>query len=351
MPYQYDYSTPVKGHRRQASHTPRSSRVGGWFSPAGSPPPGGDRYVYNVSPTKEAYVSYERKRATSSSKPTTKSQPRTVRKPSQPVHIYDGDDVYGRDHIVEDRIPTRSSRPSKHGKKPSTDSYFYFGQEQIYEEQQPQTRTTRTRRSSTTTKPSPRREKPAPKPTPIATREDAARAGIPEGYSIKNWDPSEEPIILLGSVFDANALGKWIYDWTVYKCGASTPMAELAGDLWLLLIKLAGKMKRAKESVLRVRRDDQREMIYEFIEGGQRIWKAFKQLLKDCEYYMMKAAKQQGSKTLMGKNAGTEFVESIFGRERYLDTTERLMNRLRLWTMRFDVNCEDILRRPSVRPE
>ena len=133
MPYQYDYSTPVKGHRRQASHTPRSSRVGGWFSPAGSPPPGGDRYVYNVSPTKEAYVSYERKKATSSSKPTTKSQPRTVRKPSQPVHIYDGDDVYGRDHIVEDRIPARPPRPSKHGKKPSTDSYFYFGQEQIYE--------------------------------------------------------------------------------------------------------------------------------------------------------------------------------------------------------------------------
>ena len=90
-------------------------------------------------------------------------------------------------------------------------------------------------------------------------------------------------------------------------------------------------------------------MIYDFIEGGQRLWKQFKQLLKDCEYYMMKAAKRQGSKTLMGKNAGTEFVESIFGRDRYLETTERLMNKLRVWTMRFDVNCEDILRRPVVR--
>lgn len=348
---QYEYTTPIKGHRRKTSHTPVSTRVGGWFSPAGSPPPGADRHGFNVSPSKDAYVSYERKRATSSAKP----QPRTVRKPTQPVNVYDGDDVYVRDHYVEERAPppervVKTTKPSKHGKKPSTDSYFYYGQEQIYEEQKPRT-TTRVRRSSTTTKASPRKERTSAKPIPVATEEDAARAGIPAGYSIKNWDPTEEPIILLGSVFDANSLGKWMYDWTVYKCGASTPMAEMAGDLWLLLIKLAGKMKRAKECVLRIKREEQREMIHEFIEGGQRLWKAFKLLLKDCEYFMMKAAKKQGSTTMMGKNAGTEFVDSIFGRERYLETTERLMNRLRVWTMRFDVNCEEIIRRPSARPE
>ncbi|KAK5078577.1 hypothetical protein LTS08_006459 [Lithohypha guttulata] len=348
----YDSSSPhssVKGHRRKTSHTPQSTRFGGWFSPAGSPPPGADRNVYNVSPTKETYVSYEKKRSKHPSTSSAKPQPRPMRKPSRPVNIYDGDDVYGRDYN-DDREPMRPSKPSKHGKKPSTDSYFYFGQEQIYEEQQHKAHT-RTRRSSTTTKSSPRKERLSTKATPVATEDDAARAGIPAGYSIKNWDPTEEPIILLGSVFDANSLGKWMYDWTVFKCGASTPMAEMAGDLWLLLIKLAGKMKRAKDCVLRIRRDDQREMIYEFIEGGQRMWKAFKQLLKDCEYYMMKAAKLHGNKTMMGKNAGTEFVDSIFGRERYLETTERLMNRLRVWTMRFDVNCEDIIRRPSVRPE
>ena len=36
-------------------------------------------------------------------------------------------------------------------------------------------------------------------------------------------EPAEEPIVLLGSVFDANSLGKWIYDWTVYHHGASSP--------------------------------------------------------------------------------------------------------------------------------
>lgn len=43
-----------------------------------------------------------------------------------------------------------------------------------------------------------------------ATEADATKHRIPKGYSLKNWDPTEEPILLLGSVFDANSLGKWI---------------------------------------------------------------------------------------------------------------------------------------------
>ncbi|KAK5216350.1 hypothetical protein LTR47_011953, partial [Exophiala xenobiotica] len=49
----------------------------------------------------------------------------------------------------------------------------------------------------------------------------------------------------------------------------------------------------------------------------------------------------------MGKKAGTEFVDSIFGRDRHLESNERIMNQIRLWNMRFDVNCEGALRRPS----
>ena len=78
-----------------------------------------------------------------------------------------------------------------------------------------------------------------------ATKPDAKRHNIPPGYSLKNWDPNEEPIILLGSVFDANSLGKWIYDWTVYCHGPATPISEMAGELWVLLIQLAAKIKRA----------------------------------------------------------------------------------------------------------
>ena len=151
--------------------------------------------------------------------------------------------------------------------------------------------------------------------------------------------------MLLGSVFDANSLGKWIYDWTVYHHGPATPIAEMAGELWLLLIQLAGKIKRAEDVVPRIRQEDHREMIEEFIEAGDRLTDKLRKLLKACEAPMLKASKQR--KDQLGKNAGVEFVETLFGRERELEKTERYMASVRLWNLRFDANCEEILRKPT----
>ncbi|KAL1971313.1 hypothetical protein VTN77DRAFT_265 [Rasamsonia byssochlamydoides] len=237
---------------------------------------------------------------------------------------------------------------------PPTDEYSFYNQVPVHDDDvaADSPKRARARRASTSTRTPPKPKMAAPPKSPRkATEEDARRAGIPEGYSIKNWDPTEEPILLLGSVFDANSLGKWIYDWTVYYHGASTPMADVAGELWLLLIKLAGKVKRADECLDRVHRAEAREMLTDFLDSGDRLWARFKALLKDCEQYMWKAAKREnGGKNpvSMGHSAGCEFVESIFGRDRKLQDTEKLMNSIRLWDMRFDANCEAILR-PSRR--
>lgn len=233
--------------------------------------------------------------------------------------------------------------------EPAADHYFFCNQVPIYDDIDSGKRS-RARRQSTST-----RTPPKPKPTASsksprkATEDDAVRAGISPGYSIKNWDPTEAPIVLLGSVFDANSLGKWIYDWTVFHHGAATPMADVAGELWLLLIKLAGKLKRAKECLRRIQHPDAREIVRDFLESGERLTARFKKVLKACELYMWKAAKRESGRASvsMGRNAGCEFVESIFGRDRELESIEKLMNSIRLWSMRFDANCEDILRRPT----
>ena len=238
---------------------------------------------------------------------------------------------------------------------------YYYDQVPIYESAEP--KSSRQRRASHSTRPQQQPaaqaatpKKPAAPPnqptkaTAKATDEDARRAGIPAGYSFKNWDPTEEPIMLLGSVFDANSLGKWIYDWTVFHYGPATPLAEMAGELWLLLIQLAGKVKRAEETMPKIRKKESHEMVEDFLESGERLWIRFAKLLKVCEDYMWKAAKKEtGDKkpVAMGKNSGREFVESIFGRDRELEKTEKLMTGMRLWSMRFDANCEDILRHPS----
>lgn len=120
------------------------------------------------------------------------------------------------------------------------------------------------------------------KPPPKAIDEDARRHRIPPGYSLKNWDPSEEPILLLDSVFDANSLGKWIYDWAVHHLGHATPIAETAGELWLLLIQLAGKMKRANEIMPRIRSKENREMVGIFIAPFPWL-RSIKQIIKSFQ--------------------------------------------------------------------
>lgn len=249
-------------------------------------------------------------------------------------------------------IKPRTSHHREKYTKPS--SHFFYNPEPAYDDtsdSQPQR--SRARRSSHTAKPRDSPTKPAkPKSPPkAATAADALKAGIPAGYSTKNWDPDEAPIVLLGSVFDANSLGKWIYDWTVYHHSANAPIAEVAGDLWLLLIKLAGKMQRADECLDRITGRHNHQLVGDFLASGDRLWGRLSDLLKTCEGYMWKAATKGGKKGSvdMGKHTGCVFVDAIFGRDQELETTEGLMQSVRLWNMRFDANCEDILQYPSGR--
>lgn len=179
-----------------------------------------------------------------------------------------------------------------------------------------------------------------------ATEKDRQKYAISDDYSVKNWDPEEVPILLLGSVFDANSLGKWIYDWTVYRMGPATPIADMAGDLWLLLIKLYGKVKKAEETVVMVRTDDDEETLDYFIDFGSKLQDKWVSLLKHCEKPMLSAGKKKDSNSL-GHNSGVKFVETIFGRDKKLEETEKFMAKVRDFNLRFDTNCDAIIRNPT----
>jgi len=202
-----------------------------------------------------------------------------------------------------------------------------------------------------------------PSPAPADSRRSPAsreKSEIPAGYSTKNWDKAERPIMLLGSVFDANSLGKWIYDWTVFRHGTTSDTTELAGELWLLLIQLSGKMKRARECVEknRIKRHENSVIVSEFLDAGERLWSGIKRLLKHCENYMWDGVQpsngvnsdmRKGSPSVtMGKQSGKEFVDAMFGQDRRLGETQKLMSGMTTWNQRFDDNCEEILRRPHI---
>lgn len=185
---------------------------------------------------------------------------------------------------------------------------------------------------------------PQPAPAKKATLADAKKHRIPTGYSLKNWDPTEEPILLLGSVFDANSLGKWIYDWTCHVHGSGSPLSDMAGDLWLLLIRLSGNVREAEDILPKVRDVEKKEILDDFIESGDRLMDRLCKLLATCEKFMLKASKKR---TGDGRALGVEFVDTLFGRDRELDETEKFMTSLTLWEHRFRTNCHEILQQPT----
>ena len=360
--YRAQYATPTrkpaKQHSRKESYSsPRQQPA--WYSPAGYPSPSFYADLPEHYSSNQDHVSnFDRVRIKTRRVSTSGSRGggggnthirETLQSPPQRIIIDTSDEAEDSPTYTYIKPRTGSHHKTKSAK---ADPYFCSHQVPLYadpSEVRPQRssarRSSQSAKSRATTT---RQAKPAP-PIREATHADAAKAGIPAGYSIKNWDPTESPVLLLGSVFDANSLGKWIYDWTVFRNGPATPMSEVAGDLWLLLIKLAGKMKRAEECLPRIRAADNQDMVEDFIESGHRLWTRLKKLLKVCEEFMWRAAKREGSKgaVKMGKNSGCEFVDTIFGRDRELENTESLMQSIRLWNHRFDANCEEILRRPS----
>ena len=199
-------------------------------------------------------------------------------------------------------------------------------------------------------------KRPAAKPPkpPRATPADAERHNIPAGYSLKNWDPAEEPILVLGSVFDANSLGKWIYDWTIHHWGAGTPIPEVAGELWLVLIRFASQRKRAEEyltsfSAFHGRKDDdpdeeEKELVEDFAASEERLWKRFKTLIDRCVKAMEEDGKREGKNKKKGVMSGVAFVRELFGEDGKSEAMEKVVNGMRLWNMGFVANCEEIIR-------
>ena len=315
----------------------------------GSPPP--SRYDH-VS-TYEHLRSKARSHSMASNLGNGNGNPKrraSMRSQTQPIIIDDVDEaryVYIRPRPTGTHFYQRRSKADPHFSSTQVRDDDEFD-EPVRRESQAERPRTRRASQPTTERP---RSSPTKKATPAkthreATEEDRIRHGIKAGYSTKNWDPTEKPILLLGSVFDANSMGKYIYDWTVAHYKAGTPMSEVAGDLWLLLIRLAGKMKRAEAGVPRIRSKSKRIMVQDFINRGQKHWATLTRLLKDCEEYMWIDATEDaktGAKT-MSKNAGSELVKGLFGRDRRLEKTEKLMQRLRNWILDFEADAEDVLR-------
>ena len=160
---------------------------------------------------------------------------------------------------------------------------------------------------------------------------------IPEGYSTKDWDQHQRPILVLGSVFDANSLGKWIFDWSVFRYGPQAPIVDIAADLWLLLISLMQREHMQRENRER-RRSRKCRALAEGIRARMEMqWQELELIIADCEGAMRSAGKRKASgEVLMDREAGVAFVDRMFGRDFQLEATQQLMNEIRYSNARAD---------------
>jgi hypothetical protein len=180
-----------------------------------------------------------------------------------------------------------------------------------------------------------------------ATDADCLRHDIPTGLSLKHWDPDERPIIVLGSVFDAHSLGKWIYDWVCFSSvhEPSSSVLRTAADFWQLLIKLAGGMRRAEVRVADIRDEERRELVNDFIQSGERLWTRLESLIEVCEDHMIVRCKSGRCKyNRLKKDAGVLFTRRFFGRDQDGHcAVEKFMAAVDVWSGRFEANLSSFL--------
>lgn len=187
-----------------------------------------------------------------------------------------------------------------------------------------------------------------------ATEEDARRVGLDARLNLKRWDPREEPIVLLGTVFDGRSLGKWIREWTQYCAGEGMPLTGMSEDLERLLEGMLSRSGDARYVLNLPLSEMEREMLEDFVESSGRVLDKMQKVVRRCEDPMLavgeggrrkRSRRGLSMKRKLEPQAGEVFVYCLFGVDGMLEETRAVMQQIRLWEKRFDVNCEGIVRK------
>ena len=203
--YAPQYDTTRK-HTRKASYN-LSPRVGGWYPPAGSPPPYWEPDIPYAAPQDETLSRRVRlkppKQESDSTFPSSRNHTRSKsRKQNQPIYTPNHGVLVDGASTVPDPIDTlyvhglapRRSEP-KHTSKPSTDTYFQSQSRSFSGSSTPdnlqgssaQVFLTPELKNSTLIRQKPRRASPLPYRVPWIDIE------VDGTFSTPTWTPAEEP--------------------------------------------------------------------------------------------------------------------------------------------------------------
>jgi hypothetical protein len=172
----------------------------------------------------------------------------------------------------------------------------------------------------------------APSRSRKATEIDAQKYNIPSGYSLEHWNPERTPITLFGNVFDAESVGRWIHQSTIY-C-LDLQLTDSGAELRQLLADLVAKVAFARGQWLigNVELGDMLDVTKE----SERLISQLNSLVKACEQSILREGKARTD------GVGLAFVDLFFGCGELLEETEGMMTSIRDWNLQFDAWWEEI---------
>lgn len=151
---------------------------------------------------------------------------------------------------------------------------------------------------------------------------------VPRGYSVRHWDSSEKPIVVGATVFDSNSFGKWIFDWSVFSFGSASRAADVAGELWLGLIRLSAKLSalEAFQSGSKAER---------VVKGdGIALWDCMQSLVRSCQSGTERCIRKDRC-FVNSEAVASQFVRNFFRPRGRMDAVERFVRSLRRWEAQF----------------
>lgn len=132
---------------------------------------------------------------------------------------------------------------------------------------------------------------------------------------------------VLGRVFDADSLGKWIFDNSCVVYGRSVPLTDIAGDFWLMSLRLS-----AKTSALGRASDlNMDQHMADLFRSGITVWESYTRHVRMCSEMVG---------TDFSADAGELFVKAFLEVGQYLSQTERVLHEMHQWDRSFEEAAE-----------
>ena len=189
-----------------------------------------------------------------------------------------------------------------------------------------------------------------------ATSKDCVRYGIPPDLDLEMWNPEEQPILLLKTVFDADSVGKWIYDCTSQLYGPETAVAGIVHFLSAQLTEMSVKAGRIKKALHILGDNPPKKILLYFLEAASRLVCHFQDIIRRCERTILDTIDRGDDDDDNGDDGndndndeqsgredhmGAEFFKCMFGPKKELDAVEEFMTAAHEWCHCFELQCKE----------